>query len=925
MSDYIFTFGEITAQDVGRVGGKGANLGEMTHAGLPVPPGFCVAAEAYRKFTAHVGPTITALLKNMRPDDADDVEIKAAQLRDALIAQPMPDEVADQITRAYADLNRSMNQPDSGLPVAVRSSATAEDLPDASFAGQQDTYLNVRGDSSLLEHVKRCWASLWTARAVTYRHKQGYDHMQVALAVVVQAMIESEVAGILFTANPVNNQRDEMVLNASWGLGEAIVSGLVTPDTWITTQSGDILEREIASKEIAIEYAPDGGTREITVSREKSAVPCLDDARVRAVIGLGDRVQMHYARPMDIEWAYARETFYMLQARPITTLQAEPPAGQDAERLDAPGEYNRSMFIEIFPDPLSPAFLSAIAPLFHSMLKFTFETLGFTTDEKIPAIGVFYNQPYFHREYIKAALASLAPRVQEALVTQIVNPFGRHERRLPTEASSAFVGMVTRLFWFMTGFPRQLPLLLAAYRAEIEKFNALPFSAMPDRAIVDRINALIFTQASKLLNYDFLMIALIGITYQMLGTLLEKYYGDDSEQVRAKLISGVTGNITMQTNVKLWQLAQEAKGSPTVRQILSSSPKLSKGGGGIDQDAEGVQQSSVPVNQGEWGDSTNLRAALQADGDGRIFIAKFDAFMEQYGHREVRMDILYPTWSQDPAPVLQFIRGYFDADEKASPQVQQARLVREREQLAQEVKAQVERDLPGRVAVAPLFQWVLKNTQVHTRERDTMHFELTRLFPPFRRALLELGARWEKQGLLQAQDDIFFLTLQEMQVIADGADADVLAQSPRETVRARRSEFERNAAQSPPAILRDGVPVQLAHVQAPALDGQLRGIAGSPGVAEGIVRVVRGPHEFEKLQQGEILVAPLTNPVWTPLFAIAGGIVTQVGGILSHGAIVAREYGIPAVMAVPDATQILQDGQRITVDGTRGIVLLASN
>ncbi len=901
MNKHIRLFSEISANDVPLVGGKGANLGEMTRAGLPVPPGFCVSADAYRQFTAHSQETITQILDETRMDDADDVETKTARLREFLIAQPMPDDIAQQILDAYQELQNqiysSLIAQHSALPVAVRSSATAEDLPDASFAGQQDTYLNIRGDDALLEHVKRCWASLWTARAVTYRHRQGYEHDKVALAVVVQAMIESEVAGILFTANPVNNNRAEMVLNASWGLGEAIVSGLVTPDTWIVGKGGRILERDIAMKDVAIEYAHEGGTREISVPREKCEVACLNDGEVHALSALGERVEQHYTRPMDIEWAYARETFYMLQARPITTLdvgakhfdsqsfQPSAPAFQNASPLrDVVGEYNRTMFIEIFPDPLSPAFLSVIAPLFRSMLDFTFETLGFKPASDIPAIGTFYNQPYFHREYIQAALAPLSPQVQEALVTQIVNPFGKHERRLPTEASPAFLGMVARLLNFMTGFPKQLPALLAEYRAEIEKFNALPFENLADREIVARIRELVFNHASKLLNYDFLMIALIGITYQMLGTLLEKYYGDDSEQVRAKLISGVTGNITMQTNLKLWNLAQEAKRSPRVREILQNA-----------QDAR-------------------VREKLQQDGDGRIFLAALDAFLEQYGHREVRMDILYPTWGEDPAPVLQFIRGYFDADEKSNPHAQQTRLVRERQELAREVNEHVQRDLAGRFAVAPLFQWVLKNTQAHTRERDTMHFELTRLFPPFRRALLELGERWQTRALFVNADDVFFMTLDEIEA---------LAQEPRAMqiiVQERRAEFQNNAQRTPPPIVRDGIPVETTRAVQDSAPGQLRGIAGSPGVVEGIVRVIRGPHEFEKLQRGEILVAPITNPVWTPLFAIAGGIVTQVGGILSHGAIVAREYGIPAVMAVHDATNLLPDGQRVVVDGSRGIV-----
>ncbi|HZQ10907.1 MAG TPA: PEP/pyruvate-binding domain-containing protein [Anaerolineae bacterium] len=902
MTDYIKAFDSITAMDVPVVGGKGANLGEMTRAGLPVPPGFCLTADAYRTFiaNAHASETIGTILAQANLENAEDVEAKTVQVRAFLIAQPIPETIESQLRAAYAELAQKLQVGAGELPVAVRSSATAEDLPDASFAGQQDTYLNIRGTIALLEHVKRCWASLWTARAVTYREKQHYAHEQVALAVVVQAMIESEVAGVLFTVNPVNQHRDEMVLNASWGLGEAIVSGLVTPDTWIVRKDGEILEREIASKDVAVEYAEIGGTREVSVPAEKRNIPSLNDGQVQALVTLGEKVERHYARPMDIEWAFAREQFYMLQARPITTLSAGDTApkraalarGEATSPLqNAAGEYNRSMFIEIFPDPLSPAFLSVIEPLFQSMLDFTFKSLGFKPPANIPAIGVFYNQPYFHLEYIEAALAPLSPSVRDALVMQILNPFGKHKRTFSAEASPVFLGMVTRLLRFMTAFPKKLPGLIASYRAEINHLNTLPLETLSEAEIIARVRRTVFEHASHLLNYDFLMIALIGITYQMLGSLLDRYFRDESEQVRAKLISGVTGNVTMETNKKLWGLAQEAKSSAAVKQILKAST------------------------------DAHVREQLSATGDGRVFLAELDAFLEQYGHREVRMDILYPTWSEDPAPVLQFIRGYFDADEAASPRNQQARLVRERQQLAQTVDERVRRDLSGRIAIAPLFHWVLKHTQANTRERDTMHFELTRLFPPLRRALLELAARWQKQNVLDSPDDIFFLTLDEMSDIAQQAPAN----RPRmqNVINARRAEFQANAQRTPPPILREGIAIETTNVTVDEqVEGQWRGIAGSPGIATGTVRVIRGPEEFEKLQRGEILVAPLTNPVWTPLFAIAGGIITQVGGILSHGAIVAREYGIPAVMAVPNAMTIFQDGQRVTVDGNRGIVSL---
>src|SRR5581483_10289189 len=238
-------------------------------------------------------------------------------------------------------------------------------------------------------------------------------------------------------------------------------------DMWIVRKDGEILEREIASKDVAVEYAATGGTREVHAPAEKRNIPSLQDEQVRSLVALGEQIEKHYARPMDIEWAFAHEQFYMLQARPITTLS-------DKIALPLPnatGEYNRSMFIEIFPDPLSPAFLSVIEPLFQSMLDFTFESLGFKPPANIPAIGVFYNQPYFHREYFQAALAPLSPSVRDALVAQIINPFGKHERTLAAEASPAFLNMVTRLLRFMTGLPKKLPGLIAAYRAEINQLN----------------------------------------------------------------------------------------------------------------------------------------------------------------------------------------------------------------------------------------------------------------------------------------------------------------------------------------------------------------------------------------------------------------------------------------------------------------------
>ena len=882
--NYIRWFQEVGVADAGLVGGKGANLGEMVVAGLPVPPGFCLTAAAYRAFIQATGldGAIRSVLAETRLDDPADVEAKTAHIRGLITEQQVPVMMAQQILDGYHRLGQELEVPDAAqVPVAVRSSATAEDLPTASFAGQQDTYLNVRGADELLEHIKHCWASLWTARAVTYRTRQGFDHHQVYMAVVVQAMIGSEVSGIMFTADPITGNRGEAVINASWGLGEAIVSGLVTPDTFTVRKSdGHIESRQIATKGHMIEYAKEGGTVARATPVERRDVPALSDDQVAELVALGQQIETHYGAPQDIEWACAQGRFYILQTRAITTLVPPPEAAGEME-------YNRTMFVELFTEPLSPVFLSVIAPLFQGVLDFTFEALGFKPPQGMEAVGVFYNQLYFNRNCIAAAFEPLTPPVREELVSQTVNPFGRHEQGVRGELSLAYVKMVARLLRFMVGFPDQLPGLVARYQAEVAEVAALPPETVSDEEIVARIRELVFGTASRLLNYDFLMIALISRTYQMLGTLLQRYFGEETVELTSKLISGVTGNVTMKTNKALWDLAQVAKASPIVSDLLQR------------------------YNEHE------VRTYLEQTAEGRAFLDELERFLSAYGHREIRLDILYPTWGEDPSPVFGFLRGYLDTDEAQSPHEQQARLAKQRHELTEAVRTRLAQDRLGRYLVWPIFRWVLGHTQVHTRERDTMHFELTRMFPPFRRLLLELGCRWSERGLIAQPEDVFFLSLDEMEEVAKSP------RSMHEEVRARRAEFEANKLRSWPDIICGSQEIYAEGARpVEALEGQLHGIAGSPGVVTGLARLIRGPEEFGKLQNGDILVAPLTNPVWTPLFAIASGVVTEVGGILSHGAIVAREYGIPAVMGVAGATKLVHEEQTMTVDGSKGIVYL---
>jgi pyruvate,water dikinase len=477
--------------------------------------------------------------------------------------------------------------------------------------------------------------------------------------------------------------------------------------------------------------------------------------------------------------------------------------------------------------------------------------------------------------------------VREPLIAQIVNPFGSDKEATQIELSWLWIRMAYRLLRFMIRFPRQLPGMLAAYQAEIDLVEEYPYQIADEAEICQQIYRLPFEYANKLLNYDFLMIAVIGRSYRLLGAMLKRFYKADTEEVVAKLISGVTGNITMETNKHLWDLAQIARSDTSIGEIL-------RGNG-----------------------ATQARILLQNSEAGQKFIQAMDQFLDEFGHREVHMDILYPTWCDDPEPVYSFIRSYLDADESQSPYCQQERLSKEREQLTRMVIKDVERSISGRLFLAPIFRWILQKTQIHTRERDTMHFEMTRLFPPLRRLMLELGKRWQERGLLNQNDDIFYLTIDEIMRMPKKL-------SPmQDTVRVRKDDFLYAQQHACPNIIRNGEEIFAAQAGTEDVGtAGLQGIAGSPGVVTGITRIIKSPDEFTRLKKGEILVAPITNPVWTPLFAVASGVVTEVGGILSHGAIVAREYGIPAVMSVAGVTRLLQDGQRVTVDGNKGLVIL---
>jgi pyruvate,water dikinase len=853
--EMIRWFQELGRDALAEAGGKGANLGEMARAGLPVPPGFVLTTAAYREFVARnaAQPAIERLAGAGRADDSASLESAARAIAELFTAGRMPEEIAREVRDAYARLGAG--------PVAVRSSATAEDLPGASFAGQQETYLNVRGEQALLAAVRRCWASLWTPRAIAYRLRQGIPPSAVSLAVVVQQMIPAEVAGILFTANPVNGRRDQMVIDAAWGLGEAVVGGRVTPDHWLAdARTGAVLQARVAHKEVMTARA-ESGVVTLPVPPDRQDRPALDAPQVSALVELGRRVAAHYGEPQDIEWALAQGRLYLLQARPITSLfplpQPEPPPGAGLR------VYVSINVVQGFVEPFTPTGLAigrtvarAIASVLGSppgAVETPFKTAACRAFLDVTAV---LEHPVLRRGLLRAATQvdhHIAAILAE-LVARGELPEGH--RGLPIRPPAPLLlrvaGRLARSILFPDAGRRRL---LAAAEAQA---RALERSAEGLHGLPARLHWLHRRLPACWAQLPGLVFPLVlpGLGARFLAeALLEKWFGD--ARALEPVLRSLPHNPTTEMGLALWRLSRKLK-------------------------AEGVEPAA---------DHPAVRA-----------------FLARYGHRGVReIDVGLPRWREDPTQVLAVLRTYINQGEEADAERQFRAGERAAEEALSELVARVRRE-KGRLR-ALLLKFLLRRVRALAGTREDPKFYAVRTFAVVRQVLAGAGAELAAAGKLERADDGFFLDLDDLSSPADL----------RARVAANRAEYQRELSRRviPRVITSTG---ETFYTAPAAADGALRGAAASPGVHEGRVRVILDPKDA-RIEPGEVLVAPGTDPAWTPLFLSAGALVTEVGGMITHGSIVAREYGIPAVVGVPDATRRLRTGQRVRVDGERGLVV----
>jgi pyruvate,water dikinase len=841
---FIKQFDELDRDDIDQAGGKGANLGELTRAGLPVPPGFVIVTDAYRDYVAdhHLAGRIAELAAPT--DDPAGYEKASQQIR-ALFADEVSDSLRAEIVDAYAGLGED-------VAVAVRSSATAEDLPEASFAGQQDTYLNVRGLEDLLAAVRDCWASLWTARAMAYRARQTIDPATVSLAVVVQQMVEANAAGVMFTANPSNGHRDETVISAAWGLGESVVSGSVNTDNIVVREAdGTVLTSETADKAV-MTVPTEHRTQERPVPDEQRRRPVLSESDATTLAAYGTRIESHYGAPQDIEWARADGQFFIVQARPITALpEVEAPMPTDWTVPEPTAMYVRASIVEQLPDPLSPLFADIIDGAVTRSLQSLFneflgEDLIRDDDVGLPTIN-----GYAYYRYRRSGMWRLMWKSPKAF------------RVLPSSQSR----------WRSYSHPK--------YRRIVRDWAGRDLGQMSTEELLAGVQELV--QAAAEYYTAVQTIIPIAATSEVLFT---RFYdavirrkddppaqvfviGSDSEPIRAEK--------------SLYDLATWTRSHQELAESLLGMP---------------------PPEFLE-------RAAASDDPVWHEWHTRFQNHLGAYGHTVYNLDFMNPVPADDPAPLLETLR-FFVSGKGLDPYERQRRLAARRDEATAAVLARLD---PVR---AKAFRRSVHWAQNVAPVREDALADVGLGWPQVRRMLAEIGRRLQQAGVINNPDDVYWLHRSEIDENL-GSLADQVEQ--------RKALWRGQRRATPPQLLPKGGWGDVWRNWMPAASEEqtgdvIKGIAGSAGTITAPARVLGGPQDFGQMQPGDVLVASITTPAWTSLFAMASAVVTDIGGPLSHSSIVAREYGIPAVLGTAVATRRIRSGQLIRVDGDAGTVSL---
>jgi pyruvate,water dikinase len=861
MDGYVLDFAEIDQTQVAVVGGKGAHLGELSRIeGVRVPDGFCVTTAAFDRIVAGA-PTLDDRLdrlSRLRPHDREAIRAASEEIRRTLEEIAIPDDLATAIIRPLAQLGEH-------AACAVRSSATAEDLPTASFAGQQDTYLNVVGTAAILEHISRCWASLFTERAVTYRLRNGFDHRKVRMAVVVQHMVFPEAAGILFTADPVTSNRKVASIEASFGLGEALVSGLVNADVY-KVRDGVVIAKAVATKPLAIHATPAGGTQEQKIETEQQDQPALTDAQVVRLAQLGRRIEAHFGWPQDIEWCLVDDDFHIVQSRPITTLFPIP----------ATGDRENHVYVSVG----------------HQQMM---------TDAMKP-LGISFWQMTTPRPMSEAG-----GRLFVDVTRILASPASRAGFLAMAGRSDPLIGDALQTIVERADF---LPSLPDAGPAWAPPGGGAPASIETDLAIVENLIARTETSIA----------ALTRDIRTKSGSALLDFILSDMQELKRILFDPQSQQVFMTAMQATWWLNEQLQawlGEKNAADTLAQSAPnnvTSEMGLALLDVADVIRRHPDVVAFLQHVDDESFLDELPTISGGREARDAIRAWLDTYGMRGVgEIDITRPRWSERPTLLVPIILGNIKNFE---PGEGERRFDRGRQEATAKERVLLERlrVLPDGERRAEETKRRIDQVRTFTGYREYPKYGMVSRYFVYKQALLEEAERLVQAHVLRDKEDIFYLTFQELHDVVRTHHMDD------QLIRQRKDAFRSHEALTPPRVFTsDGEVVAGAYRRDGVPAGSLVGLPVSAGTIEGRARVVLDIAEAD-LEAGDILVTRYTDPSWTPLFVAIKGLVTEVGGLMTHGAVIAREYGVPAIVGVEQATRLIRDGQQIRVHGTEGYV-----
>ena len=859
-TDYVLGFEEIDQTQVAVAGGKGAQLGELSRIdGVRVPAGFCVTTFAFQRIMADA-PSIDSRfdrLSRLNPDDRESISTHSAELRRTVEGIVVPDDVAAAITSAVARLGEQS-------AYAVRSSATAEDLPTASFAGQQDTYLNVVGPAAILQHIVRCWASLFTERAVTYRLRNGFDHRKVHMAVVVQQMVFPHAAGVLFTADPVTSNRKVASVEASFGLGEAFVAGRVNADVY-KVRDGEVVAKAVATKQLAVHASPAGGTQEQPIELAQQEQPALTDAQVVQLAQLGRRIEAHFGCPQDIEWCLVDDGFQIVQSRPITTLFPIPDVSDGANHVYVSVGHQQMMTDTMQPLGLSVWQLTALRPMYDAGGRLFVDV----TQELASPAG---------RAGLLGVLGRGDPLIRDAL--QTILDRGDFIPSLPDgspggpPAGGAPAPIETD--------PAIVAELIARTQASIAALER-DIRTKSGSALLDFILADIQELKRVLSDPSSMQVIMAGMEATWwLNEKLQAWLGETN--AADTLTQSVPHNVTSEMGLALLDVADVIRPYPEVVAFLHN-----------------VEDERFLDELPKFAGGREARDAIRA-------------YLDRYGMRCVgEIDITRPRWSERPTTLVPVILGNI---KNLEPGAAKRRFEQGRQEASKKAQELLERlrTLPDGEQKADEAKRMIDRVRTFSGYREYPKYGMVSRYFVYKQALLEEAERLVHAHVLREQEDIFFLTFQELQEVVRTREVDD------QLIRQRKDAFRSYQALTPPRVLTsDGEIVTGEYRRDDLPAGALVGLAVSAGTVEGRARVILDMGEAE-LDPGDILVTTHTDPSWSPLFVAINGLVTEVGGLMTHGAVIAREYGLPAVVGVEQATQLIRDGQRIRVNATDGYI-----